>query len=46
MLIAYQIASYMEAPVDVNTQAQHIYKTFYGEKGIELLEKVRQGTSL
>jgi len=46
LLIAYQIASYMGASVDVNTQAQHIYKTFYGEKGIELLEKVRQGTSL
>lgn len=45
-LIAYHIASYMGATVDVEMEEQQIYKAFYGEKRAERMQKLLNGSSL
>lgn len=43
LVIAYQIASYMGASVDVDLEAKAIYEAFYGAKGASLLKQLPYG---
>lgn len=45
LVIGFQIASYLGANVDLESEANAIFKAFYGEKGEELLRKLPYGIS-
>lgn len=45
LVIAFQIASYLGANIDLESEANAIFKAFYGEKGEELLRKLPYGIS-
>lgn len=43
LVIAYQIASYLGVSIDLKSEAREIYKAFYGEAGLKLLEQLPYG---